>query len=165
LARLRTATAQERMAKALECLEQERRELDRLLRRAIQADAALEADSQRLTGMPGCGPILAATLLAEMPGLGTLGRRKTAGLAPAARDSGLKHGQRAIKGGRGQVRPILYMAAIASLTHKGNPFKDRYQALLGCRKPAKLALTAVMRKMLVTLDARIRNKQRWISPA
>ena len=167
-ARLRTATAQERMAKALEFLEQERRELDRLLRRAIQADAGLEADFQLLTSMPGCGPILAATLLAEMPELGTLDRRKIAalaGLAPIARDSGLRHGQRVIKGGRGQVRRVLYMAAIATLTHKDNPFKDRYQALLDRGKPAKLALVAVMRKMLVTLNAMMRNRQRWISPA
>jgi transposase len=156
------------MAKALEFLEQERRELDRLLRRAIQVDAALEADFELLTSMPGCGPILAATLLAEMPELGHLDRRKIAalaGLAPIAKDSGIRRGQRVIKGGRGQIRRVLYMAAIASLTPKDNPFKDRYRALLDRGKPAKLALVAVMRKMLVTLNAMMRNRQRWISPA
>ena len=68
--------------------------------------------------MPGCGPILAATLLAEMPELGSLDRRKVAalaGLAPVARDSGLREHRRVIKGGRGQVRRALYMAAVATL--------------------------------------------------
>ena len=93
-----------RVEKALACLRQEEEALARLLRQTIQAHAALAADFALLTSMPGCGPILAATLLADMPELGQLDRRKVAalaGLAPVARDSGLREHRRVIKGGRG----------------------------------------------------------------
>ena len=95
-------------------------------------DRALAADAALLTSMPGCGPILAATLLAEMPELGTLDRRKVAalaGLAPVAKDSGLRENRRVIKGGRGQVRRALYMAAVASLKTDKSPLKARYAQL------------------------------------
>ena len=117
--------------------------------------------------MPGCGPILAATLLAEMPELGALDRRKVAalaGLAPVARDSGLRENRRVIKGGRGQVRRALYMAAVASLRIKASPLKARYAQLIAKGKPPKLALTALMRKMLVTLNAMLKARQAWKHP-
>ena len=117
--------------------------------------------------MPGCGPILAATLLAEMPELGTLDRRKVAalaGLAPIARDSGLRENRRVIKGGRGQVRRALYMAAVASLKTDKSPLKARYAQLVARGKPSKLALTALMRSMLVTLNAMLRAKAPWKDP-
>ena len=117
--------------------------------------------------MPGCGPILAATLLAEMPELGTLDRRKVAalaGLAPVARDSGLREHRRVIKGGRGQVRRALYMAAVASLKTDKSPLKARYARLIARGKPPKLALTALMRTMLVTLNAMLKAKANWQDP-
>ena len=113
-------------AKAVAFLRQEERELSQLLRQRIEADEPLAADFALLTSMPGCGPILAATLLAEMPELGGLDRRKVAalaGLAPVARDSGLRENRRVIKGGRGQVRRALYMAAVASLRIRASPLK------------------------------------------
>ena len=114
--------------------------------------------------MPGCGPILAATLLAEMPELGALDRRQVAalaGLAPVARDSGLRENRRVIKGGRGQVRRALDMAAVASLRITASPLKPRYDQLTAKGKPPKLALTALMRKMLVTLNAMLKARQAW----
>ena len=117
--------------------------------------------------MPGCGPILAATLLAEMPELGPLDRRKVAalaGLAPVARDSGLRENRRVIKGGRGQVRRALYMAAVASLKTDKSPLKARYAQLLAKGKPPKLALTALMRTILVTLNAMLRAKALGMTP-
>ena len=117
--------------------------------------------------MPGCGPILAATLLAEMPELGSLDRRKVAalaGLAPVAKDSGLREHRRVIKGGRGQVRRALYMAAVASLKTDKSPLKARYAQLTARGKPPKLALVALMRKMLVTLNAMLKAKAIWKNP-
>ena len=117
--------------------------------------------------MPGCGPILAATLLAQMPELGTLDRRKVAalaGLAPIARDSGLRQNKRVIRGGRAQVRQALYMAAVASLRIKASPAKARYDRLIANGKAPKLALAALMRKMLVTLNAMLKTKQTWKGP-
>ena len=118
LEHLQSEAMRARVTKALAFLRQEERELAKLLRQRIAADPALAADFALLTSMPGCGPVLAATLLAEMPELGRLDRRKVAslaGLAPVAKDSGLRENRRVIKGGRGQVRRALYMAAVASL--------------------------------------------------
>jgi transposase len=143
---------------------QQQLELAKLLRQQIQADQALAADFALLTSMPGCGPILAATLLALMPELGALDRRKAAalaGLAPVAKDSGLRENKRVIKGGRGQVRRALDMAAIASLRIKASPFKTRYDRLIARGKPPKLALTALMRTMRVTLNAMLKTRQPW----
>ena len=128
LEHLQSPAMRERVEKTLAFLRQEERELAKLLRQQIQADAALAADFALLTSMPGCGPVLAATLLAEMPELGRLDRRKVAslaGLAPVARDSGLRENKRVIKGGRGQVRRALYMAAVASLADQGQPAQGR----------------------------------------
>ena len=164
LEHLQSPSLRARTTKVLALLRQEERELSKLLRQQIQADQALAADCALLTSMPGCGPILAATLLAEMPELGTLDRRKVAalaGLAPVARDSGLRENRRVIKGGRGQVRRALYMAAVASLRIRASPLKQRYAQLVARGKPPKLALTALMRSMLVTLNAMIKARQAW----
>ena len=156
-----------RMAKVLAFLRQEERELTKLLRQKIEADRSLAADFALLTSMPGCGPILAATLLADMPELGALDRRQVAalaGLAPVARDSGLRENRRVIKGGRGQIRRALYMAAVASLRIKASPLKQRYAQLIARGKAPKLALTALMRKILVTLNAMLKSRQAWKHP-
>ena len=148
-------------------LQQEAKALLALLRQRIAADAALAAAYALLTSMPGCGPILAATLIAELPELGTLDRRKIAalaGLAPVAKDSGLRENRRVIKGGRGQVRRALYMAAVASLKTNKSPLQTRYAQLIARGKPPKLALVALMRKMLATLNAMMKAKTSWKDP-
>ncbi|MFO1047395.1 MAG: transposase [Geminicoccaceae bacterium] len=145
--------------KTLAFLQAEAKAMLALLRERIAADAALAADYALLCSMPGCGPILAATLLAELPELGGLDRRRIAalaGLAPVAKDSGLREHRRVIKGGRGQVRRALYMAAVASLKTDKGPLKARYAQLIARGKPPKLALAALMRKMLVTLNAMLK---------
>jgi transposase len=167
LEHLQSEGIRERVTRLLQLLRQEAKELARLLRQTIQADEALAADFDLLTSMPGCGPILAATLLAELPELGRLDRRKVAslaGLAPVAKDSGLRENRRVIKGGRSQVRRALYMAAVASLRIKASPFKARHDQLSARGKAPKLALTALMRKMLVTLNAMLKTRQAWKSP-
>ena len=161
LEQLQSPAVRARVERALLALRQEAKELDQLLRQQIQARPALATDAALLTSMPGCGPILAATLLAELPELGTLDRRKVAslaGLAPVAKDSGLRENRRVIKGGRGQVRRALYMAAVASLKTDKSPLKARYASLLAKGKPPKLALTVLMRKMLVTLNAMLKAR-------
>ena len=167
LERLQSPDLRDRVARVLAFLRQEAKELDQRLRQRIRAHSALAADAALLTSMPGCGPILAATLLALMPELGTLDRRKVAalaGLAPVARDSGLRENKRVIKGGRGQVRRALYMAAVASLKTDKSPLKARYARLITKGKPPKLALTALMRTMLVTLNAMLKARTAWKDP-
>ena len=107
LEQLTSPAVRAQVEKTLAFLHGEAKALLALWRARIAADTALAADFALLTSMPGCGPILATTLLAEMPELGSLDRRKVAalaGLAPTARDSGLREHRRVIKGGRGQVR-------------------------------------------------------------
>ena len=159
LEQLQSPAVRARVERALLVLRQEAKALDQLLRQQIRAHPPLAGDAALLTSMPGCGPILAATLIAEMTELGTLDRRKVAalaGLAPVARDSGLR--------GRGQVRRALYMAAVASLKTDKSPLKARYARLLARGNPPKLALTALMRTMLVTLNAMLRSKALWTDP-
>ncbi len=167
LEHLQSPLVRAQVERTLAFLKQEAKALLALLRQRIAADAALDADHARLCSMPGCGPILAATLLAELPELGTLDRRKVAalaGLAPIARDSGLREHKRVIKGGRGQVRNALYMAVLASLKTDKSPLKARYAQLIARGKPPKLAIAALMRRMLVTLNAMLKAKANWKDP-
>jgi transposase len=163
LGHLRTASLIERAKAALERLRRDKAELDALLRQTIAGDPELEATAALLGGTPGVGPVLIATLLAELPELGTLGRRKIAslaGVAPVANDSGQMRGRRVIQGGRSAVRRALYMAALSASRGRSR-FATAYRALLAKGKPAKLALAATMRKLLVTLNAIARSRTPW----
>jgi transposase len=163
LGHLRTASLIERAKAALERLRRDKAELDALLRRTIAGDPELEATAALLGGTPGVGPVLIATLLAELPELGTLGRRKIAslaGVAPVANDSGQMRGRRVIQGGRSAVRQALYMAVLSASRGRSR-FATAYRALLAKGKPAKLALAATMRKLLVTLNAIARSRTPW----
>jgi len=116
-----------------------------------------------LRGVPGIGPTVAATLLAELPELGTLNRRQIAalvGVAPLNRDSGTLRGKRTVWGGRATVRAALYMAALVAT--RFNPvIRAFYQRLLAAGKPKKVALTACMRKFLTILNAMIKHRSPW----
>lgn len=121
----------------------------------VAADPALAAIDRRLRTAPGAGPIVAATLIAELPELGQLDRRRIAalaGLAPVARDSGKRSGPRSIGGGRAVVRTILYLAALQA-SRRSAAFKEFRDRLDTAGKPVKAALTATARKLLVTLNA------------
>ena len=144
-------------------LEQRLMERDRDLDRMLRGSPLWREREDLLRGVPGVGPVLCATLLAELPELGRLGRREIAklvGVAPLNRDSGTLRGKRTVWGGRGQVRAVLYMAALVAVHH--NPvLKTFYQRLLNAGKPRKLALTAAMRKLLVILNAILKTHTPW----
>ena len=130
---------------------------------ALQADPALGARATWLQSIPGIGPTASATLLAELPELGRLSRREIAalvGVAPFNRDSGTWRGQRRIAGGRAAVRAVLYMATVAAT--RANPvIRAFYQRLRAAGKPAKVALTACMRKLLVVCNALCQHQTMW----
>jgi len=160
---LPTPSLIERAEAALERLRQEKAELDALLRQTIAGDPELRATAALLGGTPGVGPVLIATLLAELPELGTLDRRRIAslaGIAPVANDSGQMRGRRTIQGGRGAVRQALYMAVLSASRGRSR-FAAAYRVLVARGKPAKLALAATMRKLLMTLDAIARDRTPW----
>ena len=116
-----------------------------------------------LRSVPGVGRVVTATLLSELPELGTLNRKQVAalvGVAPHNRDSGTLHGKRKVWGGRASVRAALYMAALSGV--RFNPtIRAFYLRLVSLGKPRKAALTACMRKLLVILNAMMRSKTRW----
>lgn len=116
-----------------------------------------------LRGVPGVGPVLSLTLLAELPELGTLGRRQVAalvGVAPLNRDSGTLRGKRTVWGGRAKVRAALYMATLVAT--RFNPvIKAFYQRLLAAGKPKKVALIACMHKLLTILNAMLKHRSPW----
>jgi len=132
--------------------------LDLLIRNHIQESAELSTKAAKLTAISGVGARTAALLLAQMPELGQLNRREVAalvGVAPFNRDSGKMRGKRAIYGGRRFVRHGLYMAAMVAARH--NPIlREFYQRLRAAGKPAKLALTATMRKLLIVLNSSLK---------
>jgi len=155
----------------LEALAAERRELlrrqvdeiEHRIVRLIDADPAMSKTFALLRSVPGVGPVLAWTLIAEMPELGSLDRWKVAalaGVAPFDRDSGGHNGKRMIHGGRANVRKVLYMAAVAA-ARCNPPIQAFHQRLRDQGKPPKVAITACMRKLLITLNAIARDQVEW----
>jgi transposase len=144
-------------------LRQELTSIERDLDGAVKASPAWRADEQLLTSVPGVGSTTARTLLAELPELGTLDRRKIAalvGVAPINRDSGIMRGRRTVQGGRGSVRAALYMAALVA-TRRNAAVRALYLRLRDAGRPAKVALTACMRKLLTILNAILHSRQPW----
>ena len=137
--------------------------LDRDIGKLIKADSDLATRSALLTSVPGAGPQLAATAIAYLPELGTVDEKQIAalvGVAPLNRDSGAYSGRRTTWGGRSRVRSALYMSALSASRH--NPvIKAFYDRLVESGKPKKVALTACMRKLLVILNAMLRNGEYW----
>jgi transposase len=135
-------------------------ELDLLIQEHIEASPELSHKASKLTAISGVGERTAALLLAQMPELGQLNRREVAalvGVAPFNRYSGKWRGKRAIFGGRRFVRHGLYMAALVAARH--NPIlRAFYQRLRAAGKPAKLALTATMRKLLIVLNSSLKTR-------
>jgi transposase len=139
-------------------------EIERDLDRSVRESSIWRAKEELLRSVPGVGPVSARTLLAELPELGSLTRRQAAalvGVAPFSRDSGGMRGRRTVWGGRAALRACLYMAAVAAARGSNPAIADFYKRLRSAGKPAKLALTACMRKLVVTLNAMLRNGAAW----
>lgn len=124
------------------------------------------ANEELLRSAKGVGPVLASTLVAHVPELGQLDRRKIAaliGVAPFNRDSGRWSGKRSIRGGRSEVRHVLYMATVAA--SRFNPtLRGFYRRLVDAGKPKKLALVATARKLLTILNAMMRDRREFRLP-
>jgi transposase len=134
-------------------------DLDDRIGRQLRGSAIWRVEDRLLEGIPGIGPVTRATLLAKLPELGTLDRRRIAslvGLAPVSRDSGAMRGRRAIWRGRAGVRSVLYMATVTAI--RCNPAIRGFHHQLTARgKPKKLAIVACMRKLLTILNATLRQ--------
>lgn len=144
-------------------LERRLGDVDDSIRGAVQQSPVWRVQEDLLRSAPGIGPIVARTLLAELPELGRLNRRRIAalvGVAPFNRDSGRWRGRRMIGGGRHSVRAVLYMAALVA-ARRNPPLAQFYQRLRAHGKPAKVALVAVMRKLLTILNAMMKHERPW----
>jgi transposase len=137
--------------------------VDRDLDDTIQKSPAWRAKEDLLRTVPGIGPVVSRTLLADLPELGRLNRKQIAalvGVAPLARDSGTLRGKRVVWGGRGPVRAVLYMGALVA-TRRNPALRAFYRRLLAAGKPKKVALIACMRKLLTILNAMMRTRTMW----
>lgn len=152
---------QERIEMHITWLEKELQDLDDEISKFIQQSPLWKEKDALLKSVPGVGPVTSATILAMLPELGTLNRQKIAalvGVAPVNKDSGKRQKKRRVFGGRANVRCVLYMAALSATKH--NPkIKCFYDHLIRMGKEKKVALTACMRKLLVILNAIIRQNQ------
>jgi transposase len=130
---------------------------------AIRSSPLWRAKDELLQSMPGVGPVLSRTLVAEVPELGMVNRKEIAaliGVAPFNFDSGSLRGKRAVWGGRAHVRAVLYMSTLAAVRH--NPvLKAFYERLRAMGKAPKVALTACMRKLLTMLNAMLKHQTPW----
>lgn len=145
-------------------LEERLTQMERDLMKMVIANSALKTRFDLLVSTPGVGTVVALTLLSDLPELGRLNRQQIAalvGVAPLNRDSGRLRGSRSTWGGRAGVRRTLYMAAVVAARY--NPVIRRlYQRLKSAGKPAKVALVACMRKLLVILNAMLRSGTHWM---
>ena len=144
-------------------LERELRITDTDLGAMIQASPLWRERDELLQSVPGVGPVLSRTLLADLPELGRLSRREIAklvGVAPLRRDSGTMRGRRFVQGGRATVRGVRYMAALGA-TKRNAVIRTFYLRLVAAGKPKTLALVACMRKLLTILNVMVRTAQPW----
>jgi len=142
------------------------KQIDRIetrLHKLIEAEPGYQQTLQILLSVKGVGPVLAYTLLSDMPELGQLNRREIAallGVAPMNKDSGQFRGKRYIRGGRTQVRKVMYMAMLSAI--QSNPkFKQQYDRMVDAGKPRKVAIVACMRKLITILNTMVKNGTMW----
>lgn len=159
---VRDRRLQRRIAGHITWLEHALAEIDRDLHDTIRATPVWRETEDLLRSVPGVGPVTALTLIADLPELGHLTRREIAalvGVAPMNHDSGTLRGRRRVTGGRGHVRRVLYMATVVAV--KRNPALAVFYQRLRAGRPAKVALTAAMRKLLTILNAMLRDQRPW----
>lgn len=144
-------------------LERQIEKVDKQLAVAVEAEDTWREKRHIMLSMPGIGEVMANTLLGDLPELGELTNKQIAaltGVAPFNRDSGKLRGKRRIRGGRHSVRTVLFMASMTAVQH--NPvIRKFYQQMVARGKHKKIALTACMRKMIVILNAMVRDRVDW----
>ena len=159
----RDAMVRQQIEAHIRWLEGEIAALTDKINQLVAADPQWQATGKMLQSVPGVGEVVAATLLAELPELGRLNRQQIAalvGVAPLNRDSGQRRGKRHVAGGRASVRRVLYMAAMTAV--RCNPIiRPFYERLLAAGKEKKVALVACMRKLVVIMNAMVRNRCPW----
>jgi transposase len=167
--RLKTAseTTRRHIQRLLDELETSIASVEAELEQAVEGNPEDAKRAALLRTAPGIGPIIAATLVGELPELGRLSRREISalvGVAPMNRDSGRQHGKRSVKGGRREVRDKLYMGAVSAV--KWNPpIRALYERLTAAGKLYKVVITACMRKLIVILNAMVAHGKPWSNPA
>ena len=158
-----TEAVRERVKSHIAWMQAELNQTDDDLSNFIKQSALWREKDRILRSVPGVGRVLSATLIADLPELGTLNRKQIAalaGVAPFSHDSGTMHRKRRVWGGRTSVRPSLYMATLVATRY--NPVIMRfYKRLCAKVKAKKVALTACMRKLLVILNVMLRTRSAW----
>jgi transposase len=147
----------------LKSLKTQMKTVDSSIEKALEEQAKTNPSIDILRSVPGVGPVMTATLVAELPELGTISRTKIAklvGVAPMIKQSGKSDERRRARGGRGGVRRVLYMATLAA-TQKNEVIKKRYVKLVTSRKSKKVALVACMRTLLTILNDMVRHQTKW----
>jgi len=147
----------------LKSLKTQMKTVDSCIEKALVEQAKTNPTIDVIRSVPGVGVVLTATLVAELPELGTISRTKIAklvGVAPMIKQSGKSDERRRARGGRGGVRRVLYMATLAA-TQKNEVIKKRYIRLVSSGKPKKLALVACMRTLLTILNDMARHQTKW----
>jgi transposase len=159
----RSALLKRQAAERLQQIERQIGAIDAALKAHLAADDALTARFEILRSIPGLGETTAFAVLIEMPELGALEHKcaaSLAGLAPMARESGQWKGKRFIRGGRAQLRQALYMPALVAIRFNA-AMKAKYDAFIAAGKPPKVAITAIMRKLLILANALLRDGRAW----
>lgn len=156
-------TVKNGIRKHIEWLKRQLKMVDSDLERRIKESPVWRAKEDLLRSVPGVGPVVSRTLIGELPELGKLSRQQIAalaGVAPLNRDSGTLRGKRMVWGGRRTVRAALYMAALTA-SQRNPVIREFYERLRARGKPPKVALTACMRKLLVIMNAMVRDGVHW----
>jgi transposase len=147
----------------IQWLDRHLRDTDREIKQLIEASPVWQAKENLLTSAPGIGNTTARALIGQLPELGRLSHKQIAalaGLAPFNRDSGTLRGRRMLWAGRHEVRTAMYMATISAI-RANPPIRGFYQRLKANGKPSKVAIAACMRKLLVMLNAMLRDQKSW----
>lgn len=155
------------IARLLKALQRELTDMDQDIDDTVRGSPLWREKEDLLVSVPGVGPVISRTLIAELPELGSLDRREIAalaGLAPWTRQSGAWHGKSFISGGRASVRTVLFNGARVA-ARWNPPLRDFYQRLVAAGKPKMQALVAVARKLLTILNAILRDQRPWQLPA
>lgn len=160
---LRITLLKRQAGQRLTQIAQQVEDLDQHALAIIRADPVLQNRLDILISIPGIGEATAIALIADMPELGQMDEKQAAslaGLAPVARESGTWRGKSFIRGGRAHLRQALYMPALVAM--RFNPdLKAKFEAMTKAGKPAKVAITALMRKLVVLANALLRGNRKW----